>query len=48
MDIAVKSGAAWVCHTQGHDLGDVLLPVHNGNKDDDEEAFSPSEGDETK
>lgn len=48
VDIAVKSGAAWVCHTQGHDLGDVLLPVHNSNKDNDEEALSQSEEDETK
>lgn len=42
----MKSGAAWVCHTQGRDLGDVLLPVHNSNKDDDEEALCQSEGDE--
>ncbi|XP_070783513.1 ATPase PAAT [Enoplosus armatus] len=44
VDIAVKSGAAWVCHAH---LADVLLPVHMSNKDDDEEELSQSEGDET-
>uniref|UniRef100_A0A146XYC6 Si:rp71-19m20.1 n=1 Tax=Fundulus heteroclitus TaxID=8078 RepID=A0A146XYC6_FUNHE len=28
VDIDVKSGAAWVCQTQGRNLADVLLPVH--------------------
>lgn len=46
VDIAVKSGAAWVCHTQGHSLADVLLPVHISNNH--EEELSQSEGDETK
>lgn len=43
VDIAVKSGAAWTCHTQGRQLADVLRPVHIGN----EEELSQSEGDET-
>ncbi|XP_078135413.1 ATPase PAAT [Sander vitreus] len=47
VDIAVKSGAAWVCHAQGHQLADVLLPVHIGNKEDHEEELSQPEGDET-
>uniref|UniRef100_A0A3Q3W3X1 Uncharacterized protein n=1 Tax=Mola mola TaxID=94237 RepID=A0A3Q3W3X1_MOLML len=28
VDIAVKGGAAWVCHAQGRHLTDVLLPLH--------------------
>ncbi|KAF1373485.1 hypothetical protein PFLUV_G00239350 [Perca fluviatilis] len=47
VDIAVKSGAAWVCHAPGHQLADVLLPVHIGNKEDHEEELSQPEGDET-
>ncbi|TDG97687.1 hypothetical protein EPR50_G00210410 [Perca flavescens] len=47
VDIAVKSGAAWVCHAPGHQLNDVLLPVHIGNKEDHEEELSQPEGDET-
>lgn len=43
VDIAVKSGAAWTCHTQGRQLADVLRPVHIGN----EEELSQSEEDET-
>lgn len=43
----MKSGAAWVSHTQGHQLADVLLPVHITDKDDNEEELSQSEGDET-
>ncbi|KAI9536211.1 hypothetical protein NQZ68_035727 [Dissostichus eleginoides] len=47
VDISVKSGAAWVCHAQGHHLADILLPVHLSNKDDHEEELSQSEGDKT-
>ncbi|KAK1881378.1 ATPase PAAT [Dissostichus eleginoides] len=47
VDISVKSGAAWVCHAQGHHLADILLPVHLTNKDDHEEELSQSEGDKT-
>ncbi|KAK5851301.1 hypothetical protein PBY51_002104 [Eleginops maclovinus] len=46
VDIAVKSGAAWVC-AQGHHLADILLPVPLGNKDDHEEELRQSEGDKT-
>ncbi|KAE8283825.1 putative protein C10orf88-like protein [Larimichthys crocea] len=35
VDVAVASGAAWVCPAQGRHLADVLLPVLVGNKDDD-------------
>ncbi|XP_044035450.1 ATPase PAAT [Siniperca chuatsi] len=45
VDIAVKSGAAWVCHTQEHHLADVLLPVHLSNNDDHEEELSQSTDD---
>lgn len=44
MDIAVKSGAAWVCHTQGHQLADVMLLVPISD-DDIEEELPHSEGD---
>lgn len=44
VDIAVKSGAAWVCHAH---LADVLLPVHISSKDDHEEELGQSVGDET-
>lgn len=47
VDIAVKSGAAWVCHAEGQHLTDVLRPVHVGDKDDHEEELGQSEGDET-
>ncbi|KAK2884435.1 ATPase PAAT [Channa argus] len=43
VDIAVKSDAAWVCHTQGGHLVDVLLPVHVSDKED----ISQLEGDKT-
>ncbi|XP_073346107.1 ATPase PAAT [Pagrus major] len=43
VDIAVKSGAAWVCQAEGHHLADVLSPVHIGDKDDHEEELSLSE-----
>lgn len=46
VDIAVKSGAAWVCHSQDHHLTDVLLPVHITNREGPEEELSQSEGDE--
>ncbi|GAA6226535.1 uncharacterized protein C10orf88 homolog [Lates japonicus] len=44
VDIAVKSGAAWVCHAH---LADVLLPVHISNEDNHEEELSQSEKDKT-
>lgn len=47
VDISVKSGAAWVCHSPGRHLADVLLPVNISNKDDDEEELSQPEGDKT-
>ncbi|XP_032357752.1 ATPase PAAT [Etheostoma spectabile] len=47
VDIAVKSGAAWVCCVQGHQLADVLLPVHIWNREDHEEELSPPEGGKT-
>ncbi|XP_054454795.1 ATPase PAAT isoform X2 [Anoplopoma fimbria] len=47
VDIAVKSGAAWTCHAQEHQLAHVLLPVHVSNKDDCEEELSQPQGDET-
>ncbi|KAM4715692.1 ATPase PAAT [Anableps anableps] len=37
MDIGVKNGADWVCQTEGHQLADILLPVHLSNREDDEE-----------
>ncbi|XP_033467085.1 ATPase PAAT [Epinephelus lanceolatus] len=46
VDIAVKSGAAWVCPDEGQ-LADVLLPVDVSNKDDHDEELGQSEGDET-
>ncbi|XP_008285359.1 ATPase PAAT [Stegastes partitus] len=39
VDIGVKSEAAWVCHTEGRHLTDVLLPVHISDKDEDEEEL---------
>uniref|UniRef100_A0A3B4TH11 Si:rp71-19m20.1 n=1 Tax=Seriola dumerili TaxID=41447 RepID=A0A3B4TH11_SERDU len=39
VDIAVKSGAAWVCHAEGHHLADVLLPVHINDEDDHEDEL---------
>lgn len=47
VDIAVKSGAAWVCQAQEHHLAEVLRPVHISDKDDHEEELGQSEGDET-
>lgn len=47
VDIAVKSGAAWICHAQDHRLADVLLPVHINSKDNEEEERSQLEGDKT-
>ncbi|XP_019964851.2 ATPase PAAT [Paralichthys olivaceus] len=44
VDISVKSGAAWVCRSQGCHLADVLLPVHVR---DGEDELGQSEGDET-
>ncbi|XP_062270927.1 ATPase PAAT isoform X1 [Scomber scombrus] len=45
VDICVKSGAAWVCNSPGRHLTDVLLPVYNGNEDDDEEGEETHRGD---
>lgn len=39
VDIAVKSGAAWVCQAEGHHLADVLSPVHIADTDDHEEEL---------
>ncbi|TKS89338.1 hypothetical protein D9C73_023463 [Collichthys lucidus] len=47
VDVAVASGAAWVCPTQGRHLADVLLPVLVSNKDDHEGELGQSEGHET-
>ncbi|XP_043959421.1 ATPase PAAT isoform X1 [Gambusia affinis] len=41
VDIGVKS--AWVCQTEGHQLADILLPVHLSNRADDEEDLSHSD-----
>lgn len=44
VDIGVKSGAAWVCQTEGHQLADILLPVHlSSREDEDEEDLSHSD-----
>ncbi|XP_068162220.1 ATPase PAAT [Antennarius striatus] len=37
VDIAVKSGAAWACHTPGQHLTDALHSVHISDKDSIEE-----------
>lgn len=42
VDIAVSSGAAWVCQAQGHHLCDILLPVHIS--DEGHDTKEPSEG----
>lgn len=48
VDVAVRSGAAWVCRAEGRRLADVLRPVHIDDDDDDrEEELGQSEGDET-
>lgn len=47
VDIAVKSGAAWVCRAQDHHLADVLLPVHVSSSDKEEEQLSQLEADKT-
>lgn len=46
VDIAVKSGSAWICHPQGPRLADVLLSVHVSDEDNNEH-FNHSEEDET-
>ncbi|XP_069573689.1 ATPase PAAT isoform X2 [Brachyistius frenatus] len=46
VDISVKGEAGWVCPAQGRLLADVLLPVHVGNEDD-EEQLGQSDGEET-
>ncbi|XP_028287596.1 ATPase PAAT [Parambassis ranga] len=43
VDIDVKSAAAWVSHSHGHHLTDVLLPVHLNNKDEEELSQSNRE-----
>lgn len=40
VDIGVKSEAAWVCHSEGRSLADVLLPVSISNGGGDEEELS--------
>uniref|UniRef100_A0A3P8SXA1 Si:rp71-19m20.1 n=1 Tax=Amphiprion percula TaxID=161767 RepID=A0A3P8SXA1_AMPPE len=40
VDIGVKSEAAWVCHTEGRNLADVLLPVGISTRGGDEEELS--------
>ncbi|XP_053197438.1 ATPase PAAT isoform X2 [Scomber japonicus] len=45
VDICVKSGAAWVCNSPERHLSDVLLPVYNGNKDNDDEGEETHRGD---
>uniref|UniRef100_A0A1A7WD03 Chromosome 10 open reading frame 88 n=1 Tax=Iconisemion striatum TaxID=60296 RepID=A0A1A7WD03_9TELE len=46
-DISLKSGAAWVCKTQERDLADILLPVHLGTKDSEEEDLGLTDNQET-
>ncbi|XP_040033208.2 ATPase PAAT [Gasterosteus aculeatus] len=46
VDIAVKSGAAWTCPTQGHRLAQVLLPVHAGDQEDGGEEPGRPDGDD--
>lgn len=46
VDVGVKSGAAWVCQSEGRKLVDILLPVQCSNKDNDdneEEDLSQSD-----
>lgn len=42
VDIAVKSGSAWICHTQGPRLTDILLSAQVSD-----EQFSHPEEDKT-
>lgn len=43
----MKSGSAWICHTQGPNLTDILLSVHVSDEESNEQ-FSDSGEDETK
>lgn len=47
VDISVKSEAAWVCHTQGCHLADVVLPVHINNTTEEEDEVSELDREET-
>ncbi|XP_028332206.1 ATPase PAAT isoform X2 [Gouania willdenowi] len=47
VDVAVKSEAAWVCHTDGRQLSDVVLPVHVGNLNSDVEDLVQSDIEDT-
>ncbi|XP_060889341.1 ATPase PAAT [Labrus mixtus] len=47
VDVAVKSEASWVCHSQGHFLSEVLLPVHLSDEGNDEEELRQSEVNQT-
>lgn len=46
VDIAVKSGSAWICPSQGPNLPDILLSVHVSNENSNEQ-FIHSEEDQT-
>ncbi|XP_005805416.1 uncharacterized protein C10orf88 homolog [Xiphophorus maculatus] len=45
VDIGVKSGAAWVCQTEGHQLADILHLVHLSSREDDDEEEDLSHSD---
>ncbi|KAM6963513.1 ATPase PAAT [Tautogolabrus adspersus] len=47
VDVALKSEASWVCHSQGHFLADVVLPVYLSDEGDDEEELRQSEVNKT-
>uniref|UniRef100_A0AAZ1Y003 Uncharacterized protein n=1 Tax=Oreochromis aureus TaxID=47969 RepID=A0AAZ1Y003_OREAU len=47
VDISVKSEAAWVCHSQGRHLADVVLPVHINNTAKEEDEVSELDREET-
>ncbi|XP_056899596.1 ATPase PAAT [Takifugu flavidus] len=46
VDIAVKSGSAWICPSQGPNLADILLSVHVSDENSNEQ-FIHSEEDQT-
>ncbi|XP_003961137.2 ATPase PAAT isoform X2 [Takifugu rubripes] len=46
VDIAVKSGSAWICPSQGPNLADILLSVHASDENSNEQ-FIHSEEDQT-
>ncbi|XP_041671651.1 ATPase PAAT [Cheilinus undulatus] len=43
----VDVSSAWVCHSEGHNLADVLLPVHISDGGSSEEELSQSEDKKT-